>query len=139
MSPKRRDDSHVQTDLPNAEMEVLALVRREGGATTRQVAEGLAPQRKMGTSAAQALLLRLEAKGLLHRQRIEGTKIYRYLPTEKAAPAHRGLARRFMDRVFSGSPVQLMASIFDTRPPTDDEIRQLKELIEQARKRNRKG
>lgn len=127
----------TEPELPNAEMEVLAFVRREGGATTREVAEGLAPHRKMGTSAAQALLLRLEAKGLLRRERIKGTKVYRYTPTDKAGPAHRGLARRFMDRVFAGSPAQLMASIFDTRPPTDDEIRQLRQLIDIAAKKKR--
>ena len=96
------------------ELQVLALLWRMGGATTRQVADGLAPHRTMGLSASQALLLRLEAKGLVRRDKIPGRNAYRYSPTRKARPAYRQLTRRFLDRVFGGNPVRLMATLFDT-------------------------
>ncbi len=125
---------HIPDDLPNAEIEVLAFVRQQGSATTRQVSEGLAPHRKMGTSAAQALLLRLEAKSLLQRERIKGTKAFRYVPTQQAEPAYRRITRRLVDRIFGGSPVQLMSCLFDSREPTAKEIEQMKKLLKELKK-----
>jgi BlaI family transcriptional regulator, penicillinase repressor len=133
MSRSRTRPAPPPAELPNAEAEVLAFVRQQGGATTRQVCEGLAGQRKMGPSAAQALLLRLEAKGLLKREKITGTKAYRYVPTAQADGACRNLARRFVDRLFAGSPAALMASLFDTRQPTAREIEELRRLIEKQK------
>ena len=118
-------------DLPNAEAEVLALVRRLRGATTREVCDGLAGQRKIGMSATQALLLRLEAKGLLAREKIRGTKAYRYVPTLAAEPTYRQLARRFLDRIFGGNPVQLMATLFEGREPTVQQIEELRKLLDE--------
>lgn len=135
--PFRSPRNQYPDDLPNAESEILAFVRRRGGATTREVSEGLAPQRSMGMSAAQALLLRLEAKGLLRRERIKSTRAYRYVPTATAERAHRNLARRFVDRIFDGSTVMLMASLFDTRPPAPHEIAELRKLLNDHKQQTR--
>ena len=122
-------------ELPNAEMEVLAFVRRRGSATIREVSEGL--ERAVGISAAQALLLRLEAKGLLDRKRFKEREPYRFVPTAAAEPTYRNIARRLVSRVFGGDPVDVVACLLDGRDPTDEEIKQLKQLLADAQRRKK--
>ena len=135
MTKRDKSDKSITPDLPPAEMEVLAFVHHHGPVTIREVSEGL--EREMGISAAKAQILRLEKKGLLERERIKGTRILRFASTAKAEPTYRFLSRRFVDRVFCGSPVNLVASFFDTREPTPEEIEQLKHIVAEAQKRKK--
>ena len=118
-----------QADLPDAELEVMALLWRSGSATTREVCDGLAPHRRMGLAAAQTLLLRLESKGLVKREKIPGRNAYRYSPTRRPEPTYRRLTRDLLDKVFGGSTEKLVASLFAGRRPSPDEIRQIEKLL----------
>jgi hypothetical protein len=40
-----------------------------------------------------------------------------------------------VDRVFAGSPVELVASLFETRPPTAQELAAIQRLVRDARKK----
>lgn len=137
MDPKRSDtQGQAIDDLPKVEMEILSLLLHRGSATTRDVVEGLAP-RTMSLPAAQAQLLRLERKGLVTRRKVEGSNSYQYVPTKKVQPTYRRIMRRMVDRLFAGNPVVLMESLLDSRPPTAEQIRQMEELIEQAKRQGR--
>ena len=124
--------------LPDAELEVMALLWQRGAVTSGDVRKALAPHRKMGIAAAQTLLLRLEAKGLVRREKIPGRNAYLYTPTRQPEPTYRNLVRKMLDRIFGGSTVKLVSSLFATHRPTAREIQQLEELIEKAKKRSGK-
>jgi len=113
----------------------MALLWRSGSATTREVCQGLAPRRRMGLAAAQTLLLRLESKGLVRREKIAGRNAYRYSPTTRPEPTYRRLTRDLLDRVFGGSTQKLVASLFAGHRPDADEIRQIEKMLAELKKK----
>jgi len=42
-------------------------------------------------------------------------------------------------RVFQGDPVSLVASLFETRPPTGREVEKLRTMLDDLRRQNRPG
>ncbi len=128
--PKGKPDP----DLPDAELEILACLWKLGPATARQVRQSLHAQRPMAHGSAVTLLRRLESKGLLTREKIPGTNAFLYKPTQKPEPTYRRLVRRLADRVFAGNPVQLVASLFDTKPPTREQLQELQKLLDEMKK-----
>lgn len=116
-------------DLPNAELDILAHLWAHGPATARQVREALAPHRPMAHGSAVTLLRRLEEKKLVSRKKADHGKAYVYTPTKRPEPTYRRLVRELSDRVFGGNPVALVASLFDSTPPTPQQVEQLKQLL----------
>ena len=124
------------TDLPDAELDVLAWLWRNGPSTARQVREGLSRQRPMTDGASVTLLRRLEAKGLLTRRKERGQP-YLYRPTRSPRPTYRRLVRNLAERLFGGDPAQLVLSLFEGRPPTDEELEKIERAIHELRKNRR--
>ena len=90
-----------------------------------------------GYSAVRALLRILEEKGhVRHRQ--EGAR-YVYLPRVSRDAASRSALRRVVSTFFQGSVTQAMAALLEAKDAglSDAELKQLEELIAQARKEGR--
>ena len=124
--------------LPNAEREVLACVCRLGLATVRDVREAMAAYRPMTHASVFTLLGRLEAKGAVTREKGPAGKAFVYRPAVHPAKTYRHAVKHIVDRIFGGSGLALVASLFETKPPTPDEIEQLQELLDELRQRTRK-
>lgn len=118
-------------------MEVLAVLHARGEADARQVREALAAFRPMSHASVLTLLGRLEAKELVTRRKGEVGKAFVYTAAKSPKPMHRTLLRRLVRRIFSNDPAQLVASLFDAKPPTADELRQIRELVEAMEKNKR--
>jgi predicted transcriptional regulator len=125
----------VETRLPDAELEVLSCLHRRGEATAREVREDLRIQRPMAHGSVLTLLGRLERRGLVSRRKGPVGKAYLYGPTRQAAATVRPLLKRLLNRVFDGNAVDLVASLFDTRPPTAKELDELHRLVSGLRKK----
>src|SRR6476620_2642620 len=102
--------------LPDDELEVLATLHRRGEGTARDIREDLWDQRPMAHGSVLTLLGRLERRGLVARCARKVGKAFVYEPTDQPSAAVRPLLRRLLDRVFAGSSVDLVASLFETRP-----------------------
>jgi BlaI family transcriptional regulator, penicillinase repressor len=124
--------------LPDAELEVLSSLHRRGEATARDIREDLWDHRPLAHGSVLTLLGRLEKRGLVARTDRKIGKAFIYEPTRKPAAAVRLVLRRLVDRVFAGSPVELVASLFETRPPTPRELEAIQRLLRDAR-RKREG
>lgn len=124
--------------LPDAELEVLACLHRSGEATARDIREALWDQRPMAHGSVLTLLGRLERRGLVARKKGPSGKAFVYMPTGRHTTALRPVMRRLLDRVFAGSPVDLVASLFETRPPTAQELEAIQRLVRDLR-RKREG
>ena len=124
--------------LPDAELEVLTCLHRRGEATARDIREGLWDQRPMAHGSVLTLLGRLERRGLVARKKGPSGKAFVYMPTGRHTAALRPVMRRLVDRVFAGSPVDLVASLFETRPPTPQELDAIQRLVRDLR-RKREG
>lgn len=124
--------------LPDAEADVLATLYELGGATTRAIREHLHARRPMAHASVATLLGRLEERGLIRRQKAEAGKAFVYHPTRPRPRAFAASMRRALDvveRGFGGSSVALVASLFETRKPTPDELRELRRLVDTLEKK----
>lgn len=118
--------------IPDAELEVLAAVQRRGQATGREVGEDLEGWRPLSHSSVMTLLGRLEDRGLVTRKRGEGRE-YVYSATATREEAVAPILRRLMNRIFDGDAASLMASLFETRRPTADQVARLETLLDELR------
>src|SRR6188474_994620 len=114
--------------LPDAELEVLTCLHRRGEATARDIREALWDQRPMAHGSVLTLLGRLEKRGLVSRKKGPVGKAFVYEPTRQQTMTMRPVLRRLVDRVFDGNPVDLVASLFETRPPTAKELDAIQRL-----------
>jgi BlaI family transcriptional regulator, penicillinase repressor len=121
--------------LPDAELEVLTCLHRRGEATARDIRETLWDQRPMAHGSVLTLLGRLERRGLVTRKKGPSGKAFVYMPTGRHTAALRPVMHRLVDRVFAGSPVDLVASLFETRPPTQRELDAIQRLVRDLRRK----
>jgi BlaI family transcriptional regulator, penicillinase repressor len=123
-------------NLPDAELDVIAWLWRSGPATARQVREGVSGRRPMTDGATVTLLKRLEAKGLVTRAKRRGSP-YLYTPARRPDPIYRKLVRALADRLFGGDSAQLVISLFEGRPPTDEELDKIERAIEDLKRKKK--
>jgi BlaI family penicillinase repressor len=126
--------------LPDAELEVMACFWQSGPLTARQVREKLKPHRPLAHASVCTLLNRLEAKHFVGREKGPVGKAFVYSARVKPTQTHRQLLGSILDRVFAGSGVALVASLFETKAPSLEEIEELEALLKQLRaKRGQPG
>ena len=125
--------------LPDAELEVLACLWRNGETTAREVREAMHRYRPMTHGSVATLLSRLQAKGLVARRKGAVGKAYVYKATRRPGPAYRRVVRDMLERIFGGSTVAVVNSLFETQPPTADELDVLQELLNELREQNGSG
>jgi len=121
--------------LPDAELEVLACLWDGGPSTAREVRERLAPYRPMSHAAVFTLLKRLEEKELVVRRKGSVGKAFVYRARVRPDRTFRHKVGHLLDRVFRGQSVTLVSSLFESRPPTEDELDELQRLLDRARRR----
>jgi len=122
----------VTPPLPDAEADVLTALYELGSGTARDLREALERRRPMAHASVATLLGRLEQRGLVKRRKADRGKAFLYSPAVARPRAFAASLRRAVDiveRGFGGSSVALMASLFETRRPTDAELRELQELV----------
>lgn len=124
---------NVHSGLGKRARQVLDLLYRRGSLTAAQLHEEI-PELP-SYSAARAVLRRLEDLGLaLHETR---EMRYVYLPAVPRHEARTSALRDLVDTFFSGSAIQAMQALvsLDQSALDDEEVRQLRDLIEKAEKR----
>src|ERR1051325_10597286 len=109
--------------LPEAEMEILAVLHARGEADARAIREALMSFRPMSHASVLTLLGRLEEKGLVARRKAPIGKAFVYNAVRSPKPMYRSLLRR-------------VVSLFDAKVPTREELRQIREIVEELEKRS---
>jgi BlaI family penicillinase repressor len=120
-------------NLPDAELEVLSCLQRQGQATARQIRELMHGYRPMAHASVLTLLTRLEAKGLVCRQKGDFGKAFIYLPTNRSKATPGRALKRILHRVFHGDGVALVSSLFQSKPPSPEELDKLGQLLRDLR------
>lgn len=118
------------------ELQILKIIWQLREATVREVYEQmreLLSRDRDGTIAqntVQAFLRTMEEKGLVEHRSEGRTFIYR--ATIAPDPTKRTLLSGVLDRVFDGAIDQLVESALALKRPTPEELRKLRELVDEA-------
>jgi predicted transcriptional regulator len=122
-------------ELSRRERQIMDIIYARGEASAAEVREGLPDPPSY--SAVRALLRILEEKGHLQHER-EGPR-YVYRPTVPRREARQSAMRRLLRTFFDNSAEDAVAAFIDMSAEelSDDELKRLSRLIEQARKEGR--
>lgn len=113
------------------ELEILKILWEHGEATVRQVYERMRGRAPIVQNTVQAFLRNMEEKGLVEHREEGRTFVYR--ARWKRQQTRRHLVGRLLERLYDGAMDQLVDNLLSVRPPTDEELRRLEELIAAAR------
>jgi predicted transcriptional regulator len=127
-----------ERDVPNAEMDVMRCLWQRQPRTAREIREELDAERPMSHSSVCTLLRRLEAKGLVAREKGPSGKAFIYRAAVQPTRTRRRLVRDLLDRLFAGNGVDLVVALFESRPPTEQQLNDLQKLLDDLRKRRRR-
>ena len=125
------------SELGRRERQIMDILVRRGRATAAEVLEDLADSPSY--SAVRSMLRLLEGKGYV-RHEWDGPR-YVYLPTDDPEQVRRSAARHLLHTFFNNSMESAVAAMLGVaaRPPSDEELGRLAQLIEQARRKNAGG
>lgn len=139
MTPSPRRKSKTASELPQAELEVMACLWEGGPATARQIRETMHDYRPMAHGSVMVLLGRLESKGWVGREKAPRGKAFIYSPTHRPGPTHRRLLDELVQRIFAGKSLAVVSTLFDAAPPTETELDELQQLLDRLRRQKREG
>ncbi|QEH33210.1 Penicillinase repressor [Aquisphaera giovannonii] len=118
--------------VTDRELEIMKILWARGKASVREVQDDL--NRDAGPvaySTVQTLLNIMEEKKGLVRHVVEG-RTFIYHPRKTSERTIRELTTRFVDRVFDGALDRVMVALFDSKPPTVEELDRLRAMIDEA-------
>jgi len=116
----------MRISFTDRELDVMAVLWGRGSATVAEVRERLPDD--LAYTTVLSVLRTLEEKGHVgHRE--EG-KAHRYIPLVERRVAGRSALARLIDTVFNGSPELLLTQLVSDRDLTDDQIKNLRRLMD---------
>jgi len=122
-----RPGSQHPTEL---ELQILKLLWNESPQTVRQLRDGLAEQGRnlAHTSVITTLNTMVEKRQLKRLKPLQG-KAFRFAPRVKQDRVSRSMLGDLVKRVFDGSPQALMLSLIDVTDLNEDEVKDLRKLL----------
>ena len=119
----------------DAELEILRVLWERGPSTVRQVHESLAAARDTGYTTTLKLMQIMADKGLVTRDESSRTHIYEARASQEST--QRQLVSDLVQRAFGGSAAELVLRALATHETSDDELREIRRLIDEAREERR--
>ena len=115
---------------------IIEIVWELGEATVREVWERLRRKKEMVYTTILTSMQRLERDGWL-THRAEGNKNI-YAATKTRAQAGAGSVRKFLHKMFNGNAALLFQQLVEEDELSNQELRELKRLIDQKEKERRR-
>ncbi len=117
----------------DAELAILQVLWDRGPSTVRQVFDLLARERDVGYTTILKLLQIMTEKGLVRRD--ETGKLHVYAPAQSQVSTQRHLLHDLMEKAFKGSSGQLVIQALATQSATEEELREIRRLLDEAGRR----
>jgi predicted transcriptional regulator len=117
----------------DAELAILQVLWDRGPSTVRHVHDALAHGRETGYTTTLKLMQIMAEKGLVTRD--ESARSHVYDARRTRVETQRQLAADLMERAFGGSAAALALQALSARPASEEELRQLQQVIDDYRKR----
>jgi len=121
------------SELPDAELDVLACLWQKGPLTSNQLCTIIADYRPMTHGSMMTLLKRLQSKGWVDRKKGPVGKAFVYRAAREPGPTHRALLGNLVHRIFGGNGLAVVSALFDAKPPTPHELDRLQQLLDELR------
>lgn len=118
-------------DLTEAEWAVMRVVWKHQPCAAGTVQEELARSRGWAYSTVKTTMDRMAGKGLLASRRIRNLQLFTAAVSEPQA--RRGELRKMLQRAFEGAMAPFLQFLADHEELTDDELRQLKQIVKKSR------
>ena len=112
------------------EMHVLGILWKMGPSTVREVLESMTDGKKRAYTTVLTILQVMEKKGLVTHTTKGNAHVYK--PTASRDKIVKPIVNRLVDNAFSGSPAGLMVSLLGQGKLSNDEIKELKEILDEA-------
>ena len=119
-------------NITEAEWAVMKVLWAENPLTGNAVAQKLERTHSWKLKTVKTLLTRLVNKKVLSYQK-QGRE-YHYYPLVRQRACVKAESRHFLSRVFNGAVKPMLATILENETLSDQEIRELKEILEEKGK-----
>lgn len=120
------------TPMGETEMEILQHVWSMKKATVAEVHEEILKKRKVAYTTIMTIMKNLADKGYLTYEKRGVT--YVYSPARSESDVKSSLLHGLMKKVFQGSPTELVQTLVKHEKLSDNELEELKQLIEKLDK-----
>jgi predicted transcriptional regulator len=136
MAKQKMTLSHVNIErLATRERQIVEAIYRLDEATVGDVLDAI--DDPPSYSAVRAILATLVQKGVIEYRNVKNKYLYR--PVLPKDSAQKSMLRNLLENFFAGNPTKAVAALLDVagNDMNDDDYKELKKLIEKARKENR--
>jgi len=120
-----------QTHLTRRERQIMDALHELGDSASAEEIRGKLPD-PPSYSAVRAMLVKLEAKGII-RHREKGLR-YVYSPTASRSSARRSALQRLVRVFFGGSSGEAMGALLEAEEWSPDELEEMSRRIERLKK-----
>lgn len=120
--------------LPDAELDVLACLWREGDATAGRIREMLKRYRPMAHGSVVTLLVRLERKGFVGKEKGPVGKAFIFKAAKRQEIVYRSIFKEVLLRHFGGDIVKMAGILLDVQPLSATEAQQVQGMLKGKKK-----
>jgi predicted transcriptional regulator len=116
-----------EPSIGEQELALLRHIADRGQVTVGEAADEFGAARGLARSTVLTMMERLRGKRYLERRLVDG--IYRYRTRVSSADLLKGAVQRFVERNLDGSVSPFLAYLSDAGRLSDDELKELKEIL----------
>lgn len=126
--------SEMKGSLTPMQHEILDAVWSADGITSSEIWQQISQRREVARTTILNQVDRLEKRGWLTRQKVDGN--YHYRASIDRESAEQQLADQFVNHFFSGSASRLVASLFGGQQITSEDVDQIREMLDELPESN---
>jgi len=114
-----------------SELEILQVLWQKGIATVREVHEAMSNFKDAGYTTTLKLMQIMHEKGLVTRDDSNKTYFYKFNVSKDKTQQH--IVGKMVNSLFEGSASQLMMQAFGNKKPSQKEIEEIQQLLDQLK------
>ncbi|MBB6241015.1 BlaI/MecI/CopY family transcriptional regulator [Rhodanobacter sp. MP1X3] len=123
--------------IGDQELSLLHYLAESKNSSVGEVAAGYGEPRGLARSTVLTMMERLRSKGYLRRKQVQG--MFRYSTATGPAEAMRTAVGSFVEKTLSGSVSPFVAWMSERGEVSDDELAELKALVNQLQSRRKES
>jgi BlaI family transcriptional regulator, penicillinase repressor len=117
--------------ISDAEWEIMKILWERSPLTSSEIVGSLPPRLKWKRATVKTLIRRLQTKGAIAYRKDERASGYCPLVSKEACVLEE--SRNFLQRVYDGECSLLLAGFLRSEPISDEEIEELRKLLDKRR------